>query len=346
MKMIRVKKFKNKILFCKANHVVLGIEWYHSLHSGILRIDEFGKFEIFEQEEMLDCMERIKKFMIEFEKNKSDLLRICHVRNEKMKDFLKNELLWKENHPKPEGNIAYKFYDHYYDEFEKQFVSWEIREEALYKKDMIILETFKEVVESCKERFVISERWYVDSFRFYFHQKENRMICLELSKEEKYQVVLEHKITDIDIEMGRKEETKQQLLTLLEDIRKKERLNYLYEEEVTSPLFMEYMGLRHFNSEQVEKLWMELRKKYSYDELEYESFLQVNKGNKLIHEQSGKIVFGMFLSQYFSWIEKDQCFFVSNDPQELLNEMVKKQKQEWEAVLVRIEQRKEKEDGN
>lgn len=344
---------KNKITFhSEKDGVILEIWNDYMFHSNCICIEEGcaieregSKFERLDRKDQLYCVGKIKEIVNEFEKNSGDVLRICHVKSKEFKRMLKKEMLWKKNQPTKENAIRYRLYETLKSRWKESLVSWSINEETLYKRDKDVLEICEEALKYCKEKYIIYGKWKAQysmfRFTFYFYKKENRKIYTWLTEEGRYPLYLGDEKISNDIKMETKEEIQQKLLSGFEKIIKQERLIHLCEEK-PSPLFAKYLGGAgtFFGRKTTGGIWDSFRKKYSYDELEREILLRLEKNERVLYEVSDCGIVVEFLTHYFVLMSEDGLFLTENTKKGLLEKVPKKHQKKCKAAFSRIEQKK------
>lgn len=196
----------------------------------------------------------------------------------------------------------------------------------------------EEAMHAClDDGYVLYGNWYKGSFIFSFYNKYNRSLSFRMIGNQYY---LEIEEEERLLEELTVEEMKNSMISMLEQIKKKERLQYLFQKEEKIPkTFKDFFeGINYNNcSSLIQEIWNTLRTYYSYEELEMEAFLQLKENKRFQDKLNNNIRIGSFKNHYIAYEAETGSVFISRNKEEILEKMASFYKEKWREEMERIE---------
>lgn len=308
-------------------------------HSGFFEIYEAsdGSFSMLEEKTKKEVITYIEKEFRQFEKEKGEIVVVItekYKRKLEMSKRIKKHL--KIFTQLPEKGILESYYerDHY---GENHYFCYMIRDEQKKKQDLQFFKNLNEAIHSCtNEGYVLYGKWDQGCFDFSFYNKDYRRLtyCLE---EEKYCLCIEE--MKIVLQDTSTEEIKKNIIEILEEIKKKERLQHLFQKEEKMPRpftdFFENVE-RETPPFLLKYIWKELRRVCSYEELEKETYLQLRQGKTFQKTLNKGMWIGKFIEHYIAYDHEDFTYVVTKDKERFVEDMARFYKEQWKKEVENI----------
>lgn len=200
-----------------------------------------------------------------------------------------------------------------------------------YSRILQSIHCVKESVEELTEEgYCIYGNWEDTSFSYYFYHNANRKMNIvfedgEIGFHDEKETILFHSIE--------KEDMKKVLRTYLDRIKIKERLFHVCKEEKVSYLFLSLFGLTEKEARSRQSLWEELRKTYSFEELE-KKCLEYKKTKKSLFDRDiADFHIGEAFDYHIGFFPSTSKYFIARTKEKLAELLAEEHKQYMTKVL-------------
>lgn len=305
---------------------------------GVFEIYLFDKFHEKSEEKKEICVQKIEEEFKDFQKEKGNCLVIITYgrdRKEIAYKMLKRKLGLLEQRPK-QGILSELCQRQMGFQSTTSKFLFAMKNMEMYQNDVMIYENINTAIRECKGNgYEIYGWWREGEYDFYYFRKNRRRLYLYL-EDGKYYLNINEK--DHLLKNGTVDEIRKICVTELENIRKKERLKVIVEGEEASLLFHwcnSFYNLIEKSS--VEKIWEELRKVYSYEEMEREAIRKLENKEKNEENDINGIHFLKFAEYYVAVRIEQEEVFVSKDKKELMKKLTSLYEKEWTDYMIKLE---------